>query len=88
LFSAHFVTSKKEKKTSVHLAKIRQQWGEDLKGYVRRFNHEAILILDLHDGVVYVAFLNELLLGGFKFSLVESKVITLVEALGRAQSFI
>jgi len=59
-----------------------------LKGYVRQFNHEAILIPDLQDGVVYAAFLNRLLPGRFKFSLAESKVTTLVEALGRAQSFI
>jgi len=46
-FSAHFFNSNKEKKTSIHLAKIRQRRGEDLKEYVRRFNHEAILIPDL-----------------------------------------
>jgi len=88
LFSAHFVASKKEKKTSIHLARIRQQRGEDLKGYVRHFNHEAILIPDLQDGVVYAAFLNGLLPGRFKFSLAESRITTLVEEIGRAQSFI
>jgi len=88
LFSAHFVASKKERKTSIHLARIQQQRGEDLKGYIRRFNHEAVLIPDLQDGVAYAALLNELLPGRFKFSLAESKVTTLVEALGRAQSFI
>jgi len=88
LFSSHFVASKKEKKTSIYLARIRQQRGEDLKGYVRRFNHEAVLIPDLQDGVAYAAFLNGLLPGRFKFTLAESKVTTLVEALGRAKSFI
>jgi len=88
LFSAHFITSKKERKTSTHLARIRQQRGEDLKGYVRRFNHEAVLIPDLQDRVAYAAFLNGLLPGRFKFSSAESKVTTLVKALGRAQSFI
>jgi len=88
LFGAHFIASKREKKTSIHLAKIRQQRGEDLKEYVRRFNHEAVLIPDLQDGVAYTAFLNGLLPGKFKFSLAESKVTTLAEALRRAQSFI
>ena len=88
LFSTHFVASKKEKKTSIHLARIWQQRGEDLKGYIRRLNHEAVLIPDLQDDVAYVAFLNGLLPGRFKFSLAESKVTTLVEALERAQSFI
>jgi len=59
-----------------------------LKGYVRRFNHEAVLIPDLQDEIAYAAFLNGLLPGRFKFSLAESKVTTLAEALGRAQSFI
>jgi len=86
LFSLHFVASKKEKKTSIHLARIQQQRGEDLKGYIRRFNHEAILIPDLQDGVAYAAFLNGLLPGRFKFSLAESRVTTVVEAMGRAQS--
>jgi len=88
LLSAHFVASNKEKKKSIHLARIRQQRGEDLKGYVRRFNHKAVLIPNLQDGVAYAAFLNGLLPGRFKFLLAESKVTTLVEALGRAQSFI
>ena len=59
-----------------------------MKGYVCRFNHEAVLIPGLQDGVAYAAFLNGLFPGRFKFSLAESKVTTLVEALGRAQSFI
>jgi len=42
----------------------------------------------LQDGVAYAAFLNELLPSRFKFSLAESNVTTLVEALGWAQSFI
>ena len=58
LFSAHFVASKKERKMSIHLARIRQQRGKDLKGYVRRFNHEAVLIPNLQDGLAYAAFLN------------------------------
>jgi len=86
--SAHFIASKKEKKTSIHLAKIQQQRGEDLKEYVRRFNHEVVLISDLQDGVAYVAVLNGLLPSKFIFSFAESRVTTLIKALRRAQSFI
>jgi len=50
------VASKREKKTSIHMAKIQQAKGEDLKEYVIRFNRYAILILDLQDGVAYTAF--------------------------------
>jgi len=49
-----------------------------------RFNLEAILILDLQDGVAYAAFLNGLLSGRFKFFLVKGKVTTLADALRRA----
>jgi len=46
------------------------------------------LIPDLQDGVAYVASLNGLLPGKFKFSLAKSKVTTLAKALRKAQSFI
>ena len=49
-----------------------------------RFNHEAVLILDLQEWVAYVAFHNRLSLGRFKFSLVENNVTTLANALRRA----
>jgi len=88
LFSTHFVAGKRERKTSIHIAKVRQEKEEDLKEYVMRFNREAILIPDLQDGVAYVAFLNGLLLRRFKFFLVQSKVTTLANALRRAQDFI
>jgi len=61
LFSAHFVASKREQKTSIHLARIQQARGDDLKDYVMTFNHEAVLIPDLQDGIAYTAFLNGLL---------------------------
>ncbi|KAJ8435379.1 hypothetical protein Cgig2_029750 [Carnegiea gigantea] len=43
------------------------------KDYMMRFNHKAILIPDLQDGVLYTTFLNGLLPRRFKFSLAESK---------------
>jgi len=58
--------------------------GEDLKEYVMRFNREAVLILDLHDGVAYTVIFNGLLLRRFKFSVVSRKITTLIEALRRA----
>ena len=53
-----------------------------------RFNREAILTLDLHDGLAYADFLNGMLAGRFKFSLVENKFTTLADVLIRAQDFI
>ena len=62
--------------------------GEDLKEYVMRFKRETVLIPDLQDGIAYTTFLNGLLPGRFKFSLGESKVAILANALRRAQDFI
>ena len=88
LFSVHFIFSKWEKKISIHLAMIRQIKGEELKEYALKFNSEAALVSDLQDGVAYTAFLNGLLPGWFKFSMAESKVTSLVDALRRPKDFI
>jgi len=42
LFSTHIIASKRERKTSIHIAKIRRAKGEYLKKYVMRFNREAV----------------------------------------------
>jgi len=60
--------------------------GEDLKEYVQRFNRKVVLIPDLQDGIVYTAFLNGLLPNRFKFSLAESKVTTLADALRKLKT--
>jgi len=52
-----------------------------LEEHVMKFNHEAILIPGLHDGMPYTTFLDGLLLGRFMFFLAKSKVTTLVKAL-------
>jgi len=44
---------------------------------VKHFHQEAVLILDLEDGVTYASFLNDLKSGWFKFSLAEQKETTL-----------
>jgi len=48
----------------------------------------VVLIPDLEDGVPYTSFLNGLKSGHFKFSLVEQKEMTLVDALRKAADFI
>ena len=47
LFNAYFIVNKREWKTSIHLDKIQQARGEDLKGYMIRFNRAVVLIPDL-----------------------------------------
>jgi len=59
-----------------------------LSKFIKRFYQEAVLILDLEDGVPYTSFLNGLKSEHFKFSLVEQKETTLAEALKKAADFI
>ena len=58
LFRAHFISNKREQKSSIHLTKIWQARREDLKEYMTRFNHEAVLIPYLQDAMCYMTFLN------------------------------
>jgi len=55
---------------------------------MERFHQEAVLILDLEDGVAYTSFLNGLENRLFKFSLTEQKESSLAEALEKAVGFI
>jgi len=70
-FVSQFIASRKEKRTRMQLSKIKQGPQESLAEFVKRFHQEAVLILDLEDGVAYTSFLNSLKSGWSKFSLVE-----------------
>jgi len=83
-----FITSRKERRTSIHLSKIKQGPKESLAELVKRFHQEAVLILDLEDGVAYTSFLSDLKSGRYKLSLAEQKETVLAEALGKAADFI
>jgi len=87
-FVSQFIASQKERRTSIHLFKIKQGQQESLAEFVKHFHHEAVLILDLEDGVAYTSFLNGLKSRRFKFSLAEEKETTLGEALRKAADFV
>lgn len=87
-FVGQFIASRKERRTSIHLSKIKQGSQESLAEFVRRFHQEAVLIPELKDGVAYTSFLNGLKSGRFKLSLAEQKETTLAEALRKAADFI
>jgi len=87
-FVNQFLASHKERRTSIHLSKIKQGPQESLAEFVKRFHQEAMLIPNLEDGVAYTSFLNGLKSGRFKFSLAEQKETTLAEVLRKAADFI
>lgn len=88
MFSNHFVTSKRQKKTSWNLMSVGQREDESLKEYVKRFTSEAMLIPDLPESVAMAALMKGLKNTRFKFALVEDNVTSFTEALGRAEKHI
>jgi len=87
-FVSQFIASWKERRTTIHLSKIKQGPQESLIEFVKRFHQEAVLISDLEDRVANTSFLNGLKSGRFKFSLSEQKETTPVKALRMAVDFI
>ena len=59
-FISRFIASRKERRTSIHLSKIKQGPQESLAEFVKRFYQKVVLILDLEDGATYISFLNSL----------------------------
>ena len=59
-FVSQFIASHKERRTSIHLSKIKQVQQESPADFVKRFHQEAVLILDLENRVAYTSFLNGL----------------------------
>jgi len=83
-FVSQLIANRKERRTSIHLFKIKQGSQESLAEIVKRLHQEAVLILELEDGVMYTSFLNGPKGGRFKFFLAEQKETTLGEALRKA----
>jgi len=73
LFSTRFVAAKRDRKISIHIAKIQQAKGEDLKEYVITFNQEAIFIPDLQDGVAMPLYSMDCSRGDSSFSLLKAR---------------
>ena len=55
-FVNQFIASRKERRTSIHLSKIKQGPQESLTEFVKRFYQEVVLIPDLEDRVAYTSF--------------------------------
>ncbi|KAJ0984602.1 hypothetical protein J5N97_002958 [Dioscorea zingiberensis] len=58
LFVGHFVSSKKQRKTSVMLMRIKQHKGESLRSYIHRFNMEMLEVPDLDQTFAVVALME------------------------------
>ncbi|XP_058111565.1 uncharacterized protein LOC131254882 [Magnolia sinica] len=81
LFLTQFISGKRSRKPNTHLFAIKQEPNESLKGYIARFNEEALLIED------YAAVFNGLREGKFAFSIGKNPPKTLAELVARAQKY-
>jgi len=88
IFVHHFMANKREKKTSMHLAKIVQGDKESLRSYVQRFNLESLQIPNISEGVAFDNFFRGLRDGTFKFDVVRRNCKTLKGILEEAECFI
>jgi len=64
-FVSQFIACRKERRTSIHLSKIKQGQSKSLAEFIKCFHKEAVLIPDLEDGVAYTSLLNNLKSRGF-----------------------
>ena len=86
-FTAHFIGGYRYKKSTTCLMSIKQRENETLRSYISRFNKEALLIDEVDDKILVVAFTNGLRKDKFLFSLYKNDPKTMSEVLYRATKY-
>ena len=66
-FALHFIEGHRYKKSTTCLMSIKQQENEMLRSYITCFNKEALLIDEVNDKILVIAFTNGLRKGKFLF---------------------
>ncbi|XP_030964473.1 uncharacterized protein LOC115985699 [Quercus lobata] len=69
------------------LMSMKQREDETLRAYISRFNKEALLIDEVDNKILVVAFMNGLKKGKFLFSLYKNDLKTMSEVLYRATKY-
>ncbi|XP_010667700.1 uncharacterized protein LOC104884712 [Beta vulgaris subsp. vulgaris] len=89
MFVTHFVSNKRREKTTGELMSIKQGDSESLRGYVGRFNAEAVTIPSLQQEVAVLALMTGRREGtAFRSYLGCKKLTSLTEVLRKANDFI
>ena len=86
-FTAHFIGGYRYKKSITCLMSIKQRENETLRSYISRFNKEALLIDEVDDKILVVAFTNGLRKDKFLFSLYKNDPKIMSEVLYRATKY-
>ncbi|XP_010245802.1 PREDICTED: uncharacterized protein LOC104589249 [Nelumbo nucifera] len=84
-FYAQFTTSQKHRKTSTSLMQVRQRKVESLRGYLARFNKQALQVRSLNQSMVVTAIQHGLRPSPFNFSISKNPLQTLDALMSHAQ---
>ncbi|XP_052206797.1 uncharacterized protein LOC127811127 [Diospyros lotus] len=87
-FLAHFAPLRRHQRSTMAFISLKQNQGESLKGFISRFNMEALSIENFDDSVAMVAFHNALRPGLFAQSLAKTPSLTFTYILGWAMKYI
>ena len=87
-FTAHFIGGHRYKKSTACLMSIKQREEETLRSYISYFNKKALLIDEVNDKILVVAFTNGLRKDKFLFSLYKNNPKTMSKVLYTATKYI
>ena len=87
LFINNFVGGQRQKHSSSSLLNIEQGENESLRTFISRFNKEALLVDEMDNKILLVAFYNEINSDMFIHKLYDQEPQTMVELIHLTQSF-
>ena len=87
-FASYFIGGHKYKKSIACLMNIKQREDETLRFYITRFNKEELLIDEINDKILIVAFTNGLRNENFLFSLYKNYSKTITDVLYRVIKYV
>ena len=87
-FASYFIGGHKYKKSIACLMNIKQREDETLRFYITRFNKEELLIDEINDKILIVAFTNGLRNENFLFSLYKNYPKTITDVLYRVIKYV
>lgn len=86
-FFTHFIRGGRHKRSSAAILNINQRDDESLTSYVTCFNKEALLIDEVDDKVLVIAFINGLQPEEFLFSIYKTDPKTMAEMLYKGMKY-
>ncbi|KAG1326718.1 putative Retrotransposon gag protein [Cocos nucifera] len=87
-FAAHFVSSRRPRRSSDSLMAIRQKEGESIRAFIFQFNTAALEVRDLDQSVAMAALKSGLQKNDLLFSLEKKHPRDFADMLARAESYV